>query len=81
LHPAAALREDHSRAAATSSRIPTKLHHPHHPSLKTRASLHPAALSIAPALAALSPALRPAAKRVAKRAVAEPQHRQSRTKR
>jgi hypothetical protein len=36
LHPAAALREEFPVAAAPSSRIPTKLHHPHRPGPETR---------------------------------------------
>jgi hypothetical protein len=36
LLPAVALREDFPLAAAPSSRIPTKLHHPHHPGPETR---------------------------------------------
>jgi hypothetical protein len=36
LLPAAALREEFPDAAAPSSRIPTKLHHPHHPGPETR---------------------------------------------
>jgi hypothetical protein len=36
LYPAAAQREEFPVAAAPSSRIPTKLHHPHHPGPKTR---------------------------------------------
>ena len=44
LHPAAAAaREDYSRTAAPSSRIPTKQHHPHHPNLKIPKALRQAA--------------------------------------
>ncbi len=71
-HPAAALREeDHSLAAAPSSKTPTKQHRPHRPNPKTRGNSHrasPAVWPMTPAVAgaaaaapAPAPLQRPAA--------------------
>ncbi|MEO9056321.1 MAG: hypothetical protein ABI356_15655 [Steroidobacteraceae bacterium] len=49
LHPAAALREqDHSLAAAPSSKTPTKQHHPRRQSPKTRENFHRAVPAVWP---------------------------------